>query len=158
MATTNDLDAELDHMARLELQRDARPQMPVAPGLVRESFPKDERNLAIGVHLGTLGTTIMTGGLFLPLLVPLLAHIVLKDRSEHLSHHVRQQLNFQITLALVAIVSVIGSVVTFGVGLLVAIPLILFFLGVELVASIKGAMAASRGEEYEFPFTFDFVK
>lgn len=157
-STTHDLNAELEHMAQQELQRDVRPQQPVATGLARETFPKGERNLAVGVHLGTLGLTLATGGLFLPALVPLIAHFVLGDRSEPLQHHVREQLNFQITLALVAIVGILGSVLTFGVGVLVLVPVLLFMLGVEIVASIKGSIAASRGEEYEFPFTYDFVK
>lgn len=157
-STTHDLNAELDQMAQKELEREALPRQPVSTGLVRETFPKNDRNWAVGVHLGTLGVTLATGGLFVPALVPLIAHFFFTDRSEPLQHHVREQLNFQITLAIVAIVSLLGSFLTFGVGLLVAVPVLLFMLGVELVGSIKGSMAASRGEEYEFPFTYDFIK
>lgn len=123
-----------------------------------EVFPHDERNLAMGVHIGTLCTTLFSGGIFLPLLVPLIARAVLKDATPALREHMRQQLNFQLTVAVVTVVGAIGSVMTLGLGLFALIPVLLFLLAVEVVASVKGAIAASNGEHYNFPFSFEMVK
>lgn len=153
-----ELNAELEQLAQAELARDSVPHQPAAPGLVRIEFPREDRNLAVGVHLGTLAATILSGGFLAPILLPLCAHSFAKERSQALGHHVKEQLNFQLTLATVAILAVLGSVVTFGIGILIAVPLMVFFLAVETVASIKGALAASRGEQYEFPFTIDYLK
>jgi uncharacterized Tic20 family protein len=128
------------------------------PRVSDETFPHSDRNLAMLVHLGSMCTTLFSGGLFLPVLVPLLAKLVFKDNSAGLQEHIRQQLNFQLTLAIVAVVGVAGTVLTFGVGLFAFLPLILFMLGVEVFASVKGAIAASNGEQYAFPFTMDLVK
>lgn len=169
---STDLDRELEQMAQAELARErtegsraaeptSLPREPVSVGLVQRpgaDFPLHERNVAVGVHLGTLAATVATGGLFLPVLVPLVMQTLSAHKSKPLQHHVREQLNFQLTLATVALGGLVGTFLTLGVGLLVFLPVILFFLGVETVASIKGALAASRGEEYEFPFTYDFLK
>jgi uncharacterized Tic20 family protein len=123
-----------------------------------EAFPHNDRNLAMLVHLGSMCTTLFSGGLFLPVIVPLLAKIVFKDNSAGLQEHIRQQLNFQLTLAIVAVIGIAGTVVTLGLGVFAFLPLILFMLGVEVFASVKGAIAASNGEQYRFPFTMDLVK
>jgi uncharacterized Tic20 family protein len=182
-----ELDAMADDMLRAETRGDAAtatsspsgrsgPGVRVAPALPPsramvapaspastfrvpgEAFPHNDRNLAMLVHLGSMCTTLFSGGLFLPVIVPLLAKIVFKDNSAGLQEHIRQQLNFQLTLAIVAVVGVIGTVLTFGVGIFAFLPLILFMLGVEVFASVKGAIAASNGEQYAFPFTMDLVK
>jgi uncharacterized Tic20 family protein len=123
-----------------------------------EAFPHTDRTLAMLVHLGTMCTTFLSGGLFLPLLVPLLAKLVFKHGSAGLHEHIRQQLNFQLTLSIVAAVGIAGAVITIGLALFLVLPVILFMLGVEVFASVKGALAASNGEQYSFPFTMDLVK
>jgi len=122
-----------------------------------ETTSADDRNLALGTHLGTLAATLFSGGL-LDIIVPVVAYVTLKDRSAFLKEHIRQQLNFQLTMFAATVVAVIGTVVTMGLGVFVAVPAILVMLLVDIVASIKGAVAASRGEEYRFPLTIDFVK
>ena len=183
--TMTDLDRELEQMANAELRREAEGEAststttstastssralpsraprrgPSSPAAFRgsdEVFPHDERNLAMGVHIGTLCTTLFSGGIFLPLLVPLIARAVLKDATPALREHMRQQLNFQLTVAVVTVVGGIGSIMTLGLGLFALIPVLLFLLAVEVVASVKGAIAASNGEHYNFPFSFELVK
>ena len=188
MRSSPDLDRELDQMADDVLRDEERAQSVTAdvrpgPGVrvahalppsramvpsspaggfsgsaATEDFPHHERNLAMAVHIGTMCTTLFSGGLFLPLLVPVLAKVAFKDASPALQEHVRQQLNLQLTLAIVAVVGVAATVMTLGIGVFALVPLLLFFLGVEVVASIKGALAASNGEHYEFPFTMNLVK
>ena len=178
------LERELEEMANEELRRDAaasstatstagstasassKMKKPVAPvtsamALRRSTLPEttsaDDRNLALGTHLGTLAATLFSGGL-LDIIVPVVAYVTLKDRSAFLKEHIRQQLNFQLTMFAATVVAVVGTIVTVGLGAFVAVPALLVMLLVDIVASIKGAVAASRGEEYRFPLTIDFVK
>jgi hypothetical protein len=157
-AATTDLDRELDEMAHAELNRDARPATPAmsvrSPDQV---FPDHDRNLAVGVHLGTLAALVFSGG-FLHVLVPLIAFFVAGDRSDAFKQHVKGQLNFQITFVLAAVASVLGTIFTFGLGLVVAIPLIVFLFLTDIWCSVRAALAASRGEEYEFPFTLPLIR
>jgi uncharacterized Tic20 family protein len=168
---TTALDRELDSMADDLIAKESMPQTdaqamvhrpaPAPRRMARSdeaSFPTTDRNLAVGVHLGTLGATLFSGGLFVPLLVPLLAKILLKDASPELKEHIRQQLNLQITIAGVAGVGILATMVTFGLAIFALLPVLLFFFGVEIVASIKGTMAAQRGESYQFPFTLNVIK
>lgn len=188
MRTSPDLDRELDQMADDVLRDEARAEagsttmspssgpavrvaraLPPSRSMVPsssavaftgngEDFPHSDRNLAMAVHIGTMCTTIFSGGLFLPLLVPVLAKVAFKDSSPALQEHVRQQLNFQLTLGLVAVIGIAATVMTLGLAVFALVPVLLFFLGVEVLASVKGALAASNGEAYEFPFTMQLVK
>ncbi len=167
---TTALDRELDAMADDLIAKESAPQTD-AQAMVRRpppqaralrsddgAFPTTDRNIATGVHLGTLATTLFSGGLFLPLLVPLLSKVIFKDASPQLKEHIRQQLNLQITIAAVAGVGIAATVVTFGLAVFALLPVLLFFFGVEVVASVKGTLAAQNGEDYAFPFTYNFIK
>jgi uncharacterized protein len=111
--------------------------------------PADQRTWAIVSHLSPfLGLFI--GGL--SFLGPLILYIVFKDRGAYVRHHSAEALNFQLTM---------------WIGLLVSVPLLfVFFLGVftasailmaMLVCHILGAVAASNGQDYRYPFTIHFV-
>lgn len=47
---------------------------------------------------------------------------------------------------------------TLGIGFLLAIPVVIIALIVWLVLVIQGGLAASRGEQFRYPTTIDFVK
>ena len=155
MTTTiaTDLDRELDEMADRELRGEALPK----PQVLSPGVSTEDRNYAAMTHVGTVAAAIFSGG-FLDIIVPAIAYVVFKDKSDFLKDHIKQQLNFQLTNLLVLAVAVVVSAVTFGIGLVVAIPAILFFFVTDIVCSIRAALAASRGEEYEFPFAIDFLK
>lgn len=123
-----------------------------------EDFPADDRSIATLVHLGSMLATLFSGGLFVPILVPLIARMAIKNGGAALHEHIRQQLNFQLTLALFAVVGIAGTVLTLGMGIFVFVPLLVFLLGVEIYGSVKGALAATNGELYDFPFSLNLVK
>jgi uncharacterized Tic20 family protein len=123
-----------------------------------DGFPAHDRNVATLVHLGSMCATLFSGGLFLPVLVPLIARMAIKNGGVALHEHIRQQLNFQLTLAIFAVIGVAGTVMTLGMGIFVFVPLLLFMLAVEVYGSVKGALAATNGELYDFPFSLNLVK
>lgn len=108
----------------------------------------EERNWAMLGHLSSLA------GLVLPLgnvLGPLVVWLVKKDTMPFAAEQAREALNFNITVALAAIVSGILTIVLIGFLLL---PIVLL---AWLVLTIMAAMAASRGESYRYPFTMRLI-
>ena len=159
---STDLDRELEEMARRELNGDTQAlTAPVGiPGRIDRDdarFPQEDKNIAIGVHLGTLIALFISGGA-LTWAIPLVAHFVIGERSEALKHHVRSQLNFQITMLLTTIVCIIGSLATFGIGFFVAVPIVLTFAVAAIWGGVRGSIAANNGEEYDYPLAYPFLK
>lgn len=105
----------------------------------------DDLNLAMLAHL--LG--VITG--FLGALVIWLMN---KDKAgkEFVNEQAKEALNFQITLLLGYIVSMILSLVLIGLLLL----MILLVAG--FILSIIAAMAARKGQAYRYPFTLRLIK
>ncbi|MEO7005405.1 MAG: DUF4870 domain-containing protein [Terrimesophilobacter sp.] len=97
-------------------------------------------------------TLVHVGGIFFNFLPALIGYIVLKDRGPFVRQHTTTALNFQITIGLAGIVGAITSVILIGVLILIAAGI------VNLVFSIIAAVAANKGEYYEYPLAIRFVK
>ena len=107
--------------------------------------PADEKLWATLVHIG---------GIFFEFLPALIGYLVLKDRGPFINAHTKTALNFQITLIIAYVVSVILTVVTFGIlGILIFAVWVL-----SIVFSIIAAVKANRGEWYTYPMTIPFIK
>jgi uncharacterized protein len=115
----------------------------------------DERTWAMAMHVGTL-VAVLAGGWGLHLLVPLLAYLWKRDDA-FFADHAREQLNFQLSLTIYAIVATIGAVLTLGIGLLVLIPVAIVVALVALFTIIAAAIAANQGRPYRFPLTIRMV-
>ena len=105
---------------------------------------RDERNLAMLSHL--LG--IFTG--FVGALVLWLARRD-RDQAGFVTEQTREALNFQITIAIALIASVMLKVILIGILL---VP-ILFI--VNFVFCILAALSASKGHAYRYPFALRLV-
>jgi uncharacterized protein len=101
---------------------------------------------------------IVVGAGFLGWLGPLIIFLVLRDRSAFVADHARTTLNFQITMAIVIVASWALAIVT--LFLLFFVPIIVgVVVGVlVIVFSIIAAVAASRGERYQYPLTIRFLR
>ena len=82
----------------------------------------------------------------------LLLYLIKKDESPYVRHHAAEALNFQLSVIIYAIVSMILILVLIGILLILAVA-----IG-ALVFTIIAAIAASNGEEYRYPLTIRFVK
>lgn len=109
---------------------------------------QDERNWAVGAHLSAFVAAWFALGFLGPLTVMLIAG----QRSAFVRRHAVEALNFNLSILIYVVISVILAFVIIGIPMLVAIGVI------YLVAVILAAMAASRGEEYRYPLTIRFVK
>ncbi len=105
--------------------------------------PADEKLWSLLVHLG---------GIFFNFLPALIGYIVLKDRGPFVRQHTGTALNFQITLLIAGAVGVVTSLIVIGILILAAVAI------ANIVFSILAAVAANKGEYYEYPLAIKFIK
>jgi uncharacterized Tic20 family protein len=118
----------------------------------------DRKNWAMAAHLSAL-----VGFVGIPSLVgPLVVWLAKKDNDAYVAAHSLQALNFNISVLIYTIVGSMAlglfGLITLGIGLLLAIPVVIIAFIVWVVLVIQGGLAASRGEQFRYPMTIDFVK
>ena len=121
----------------------------------------EERQWAMFAHLSALLGALLTGvwgggwGCFIG---PLVIWLVKKDTMPFVNDQGKEALNFNITVAIAFVVLFLLSVMTFGIGLVIAIPL-WFIIGIAwLVFTIIAAIKANEGVLYRYPFTLRLIK
>jgi uncharacterized protein len=117
----------------------------------------DERNWAMAAHLSALVAVVS-----IPSFVgPLVVWLIKKDESPFVRAHSVDALNFNISVLIYLIVGsmamVVIGLITFGIALILAIPVIFVAFVIWLILVIQGSMAASRGQDFKYPWTIKFV-
>ena len=107
----------------------------------------EERNWALAAHAGTFVAAWFAMGFLAPLVVML----VKGNSSPFVRRHAVESLNFQISLLVYLVISVILAFVLVGFLLLAAVGL--FALVVIILATIK----AANGEDYRYPLCLRLV-
>ena len=126
---------------------------PAAPAGVPS---QDERQWAMFGHLSSL-TGLFTGGLG-NILGPLVIWLVKKDTQPFTADQAKEALNFNITLLIIGLLLGLLTVITFGIGALITVPLGLLLGLAWLVLTIMAAIKANEGVAYRYPFTLRLVK
>lgn len=104
----------------------------------------NEHNLGIVVHLL---------GLFTSFVGPLVMYFLYKDTAtEKLKGNIINALNWQISLGIYLLVSVVLTVIIIG-----ALGIFIFSL-LNLIFCILGAIESNKGNVYKYPLTINFVK
>jgi uncharacterized protein len=109
----------------------------------------EERNWGAGCHLAAL-TGLATGIGFV--LGPLIVWLYKKDESGFVSDQGKEALNFQLTMLLAAIASCFFVLVGIGILFLIVLAILNF------VCIIMGAIKASEGVTYRYPFNLRLIK
>jgi uncharacterized Tic20 family protein len=121
----------------------------------------EERQWAMFAHLSAILGALLTGGWAFSVgcfLGPLIIWLVKKDAMPFVDDQAKEALNFNITLGIVFLVLLLLSVLTLGIGLLIAVP-IYVVLGIAwLVFTIIAAIKSNEGVAYRYPFTLRLVK
>ncbi len=123
--------------------------------------PAGERQWAMFAHLSALLGAILTGALgggWGCFIGPLVIWLIKKDTMPFVNDQGKEALNFNITVAIAAVVLFLITVMTLGIGLIIAIPLGLIIGIGWLVFTIIAASKASDGVLYRYPFTLRLVK
>jgi len=128
-----------------------QPYQPAAPVAAVPLTETEDRQWASFAHLGGI----------LGILPSLIIWLVFKDRGRFTAVEAKEALNFQITLLIgyvaINILSAFLAVVTFGIGgILSLLLLVLWILGV--VFSILGFTQAKDGQHYRYPFNLRLIK
>ncbi|WP_299035432.1 DUF4870 domain-containing protein [uncultured Pseudokineococcus sp.] len=115
------------------------------PTATDDLSPADQRLWSTLTHLA---------GIFLYVVAPLVAYLVLRDRGLFVQDQTREALNFQITSVILWAVVGFLSLISFGLlsFLLLLVPLYV------AVFSIVAAVKANNGERYRYPLTLRLVR
>lgn len=112
-----------------------------------EMVSSDDRNWAVGAHLGS----IVTAWFALGLIAPLVVMLVRGGQSPWVRRHAVESLNFQINAAVLSVL--FGLLIFVGIGL-VLLPLYGVYY---LVCLVLATIAASQGREFRYPATIRVV-
>ncbi len=122
---------------------------PVAPGELTQT----DRNWASASHWGTLVAAWLAMGFIAPLVIML----TVGNQSAFVRRHAVESLNFQISVLIYGAAAILFSLITFGLGLIVVVPLGLVAVVFYLVFLIQASIKAANGEDYRYPLTMRFV-
>lgn len=122
---------------------DSMPQPPNPYQAVQPLSPADEKLWSTLVHVG---------GLLFNFLPALIGYIVLKDRGPFVRQHTGTALNFQITLLIAYVVGSFTALFIIGFFIIIAAYIL------NIIFCIIAAVAANRGESYEYPLAIKFIK
>ncbi len=104
---------------------------------------QDDLNIALLSHLL---------GIFSGFVGALVIWLIKKDDSAFIAQEAKEALNFQITLTLGFVIASVLTVVFIG---LLLFPVLVI---ANIVFSILGAVAASKGNAYKYPFALRLIK
>ena len=110
---------------------------------------KDETMWAMFCHLSTLiGFSIPFGNV----IAPMILWQMKKDEYPLVNDQGKEALNFQISMTIYILVSVILIFVAIGIVLLIVLGIF------DLIVTVIAALNAANGEKYRYPFSIRFVK
>jgi len=122
--------------------------LPSEPSTTETTDPadvaSDSRGWAVAAHLLPLMSIYIIGALII--------WLIKRDEDEFVEDHAREALNFQLSVLIYGLVSVILIIVIIGLFMLLALGLF------SLVMSIIAAVKAANGEPYRYPLTMRMVK
>lgn len=90
-------------------------------------------------------------GIFTGFLGPLVIYLVNGDKDRFVKHHSAEALNFQLTVLIAQLVSVVLMLVLVGFVMFIVVWVL------ALVFSIQATIAANRGEWYRYPINIRMV-
>ena len=111
----------------------------------------DEKTMMLLAHLSAPISMLLSVG-WVPFLGPLLIWLFYKDKSHAVRTASAGAFNFNLSLTIASVVTWISVIITLGIGFLWAIPVWIVLFVVQLWCHIKGAIKASNGEVYDYPF------
>jgi len=117
--------------------------------------PSSERTWAAAAHLSALVAALMTSW-FAGIAGAMAAFVVwllVREKSAFAAAHAKEALNFNFSMCLYAIASLVLVVFTLGLGLIIAVPLWIAMAIAWLVFTIVATVKAYDGEVYRYPVT-----
>ena len=133
------------------------PPTPPPPGAPHPGYgglpTAEERNWALAAHVGTFVAAWFAMGFIAPLLIML----TIGSESPFVRKHAVESLNFQISLLIYIVAGFLITLVTFGIGALVVVPVAIVIGIFALVVIILATIKAANGEDYRYPLCLRLV-
>ena len=131
------------------------------PPVQTNGLSSEERQWAMFAHLSALVGGILTSGWAGSIgtfIGPLIIWLAKKDSMPFVDDQGKEALNFNITVALIFLALAVLSLVTLGIGLIIAIPGWIIVGIAWLVFTIIAAVKANEGVAYRYPLTLRLIK
>lgn len=123
-------------------------QVPPPPFPPPAHSVQDERLWAMFCHLGGLGMCAFPLNVILPLVV----WLIKKDEYPLVNDQGKESLNFQLSILIYTLVSLILVLVVVGIVLLLAVAVF------DIVMIVIAAIKANEGVAYRYPLTIRFIR
>ena len=136
-------------------------QPPPASDAPPDGHSGEARQWAMFAHLSALIGGILTAGWAGSLgcfVGPLIIWLAKKDTMPFVDDQGKEALNFNITVGIIFLALAVLSIVTLGIGLVIAIPAWVIIGIAWLVLSIIAAIKANEGVAYRYPLTLRLIK
>ncbi len=117
-----------------------------------QAQPGGAQNVEVTNDAKNLGVVCHLLGFFTSFVGPLVLWLIQKDKMPFVDYHGKEAMNFQITVAIAAVVAGISMACFIGIVLLPIVGL------ADLIFCIIACMAASRGEYYKYPLCLRLIK
>ena len=133
---------------------------PANESVAASGISAEERQWAMFAHLSALVGGLLTSaaGGWGTFIGPLVIWLVKKDTMPFVNDQGKEALNFNITVAIICLALVLLSIVTLGIGLIIAIPAWVIVGIAWLVLTILAAVKANEGVAYRYPLTLRLIK
>ncbi|TWU12812.1 Chloroplast import component protein (Tic20) [Symmachiella macrocystis] len=115
----------------------------------------DDKLWALLAHLSGLLVLVAAPA---NVIAPLILFVLYKDKNRYVAFHALQSLYFQLALIVIGVLAGILAFITLGIGLIVAIPVILGLAVAGIVYPIIVGLHAHRGEMYEYVFVGELAR
>jgi len=115
----------------------------------------NERQWAAGAHLAALILALVTSWAagIAGVVGALAVWMIKRDDSPFAAEHAKEALNFNLSMFIYAVVLVVLSVVTLGLGLIFTVPLGLAIAITWFVCTLVAAFRAYDGQPYRYPLS-----
>lgn len=114
-----------------------------------------DRQWAAGAHLAALILALLTSWAagIAGAVGALAVWLIKRDDSPFAAEHAKEALNFNLSMFIYAVALVLLTVVTFGLGIILTLPLGLVIAVIWLVCTLMAAFRAYDGQSYRYPLT-----
>ena len=110
---------------------------------------KDSKTMSLLAHLL---------GILIGFIGPLVIWLLKKDTMPFVADQAREALNFAITVSIAFFALLLLTILSFGIGALLTVPVMMVIGITALVLCIIAAIKANDGVAYRYPFALRLVK
>lgn len=115
-----------------------------------------EKQFALFVHLSALLGLVLSP--LAAVIAPLVMWQIKKNESAFIDDQGKEAVNFNLTLLLVGLALVLLTLITFGLGALLTVPLGLALCVAWLIFAILAGIKANEGIAYRYPYILRLIK